>query len=601
MVKGRPNLILQHFICWVNEVLIRAYGEDALDIIAVTETFLSDEILNTEIVNGDYSVFRRDRNRHGGGILLLVKSSIPAVRRHDLETTCELLWVEIHKTLFGVFYRPPNSPPEYIDQLRYSMERMHDTKPVILCGDFNIPEVDWCTLSLLRPSVSGNRICEIALDYSLLQMVLEPTRGNSILDLVFTSISDLILDVRVKDGIPGSDHDSIYFSLQLVIQFNPELKPKCSYNFRKTNFDLFHDLLGSIPWDSCFLGEDVEDAWMMFKGFFFTAVDKCVPTYSLKKRNMKPWFSDETKRMVRKKRRAYKQSKRTGCSSHILKYRHLSNKVRSLTRCDHQQHMDEITKDILHNQKPFWNYLRTFKAAKTPIPNLHYSGKVLSNAHDKAQGLNTYFTSVFTNENTNLEHLKSELSFSESLPMIADISFTENDVYEALCHIDISKASGPDDIPGILLKEGAPWIAGPLASLFNLSMQSSSLPKDWTRANVSPLFKKGNKHLPCNYRPISLTSLVVKTMERLVHREIIDFLSCHSKLSSNQHGFRSEHSCQTLLLESVHEWAKTLNSGLSTHVLFLDFARAFDSVPHGRLSLKLYNIGVRGKLLILPF
>ena len=201
------------------------------------------------------------------------------------------------------------------------------------------------------------------------------------LDLVFTSISDLILDVRVKDGIPGSDHDSIYFSLHLVIQFNPELKPKCSYNFRKTNFDLFHDLLGSIPWDSCFLGEDVEDAWIMFKDFFFTAV----PTYSLKKRNMKPWFSDETKRMVRKKRRAYKQSKRTGCSSHILKYRQLSNKVRSLTRSDHQQHMDEITKDILHNQKPFWNYLRTFKAAKTPILDLHYSGKVLSNVHDKAQ------------------------------------------------------------------------------------------------------------------------------------------------------------------------------------------------------------------------
>ena len=117
----------------------------------------------------------------------MVKSSIPAVRRQDLETTCELLWDEIHKMLFGVFYRPPNSPPEYIDQLRYSMERMHGTKPVILCGDFNIPEVDWCTLSLLRPSVSGNRTFEIALDYSLSQMVLEPTRGNSILDLVFTS------------------------------------------------------------------------------------------------------------------------------------------------------------------------------------------------------------------------------------------------------------------------------------------------------------------------------------------------------------------------------------------------------------------------------
>ena len=109
--------------------------------------------------------------------------------------------------------------------------------------------------------------------------------------------------------------------------------------------------------------------------------------------------------------------------------------------------------------------------------------------------------------------------------------------------MDPSKSSGPDNIPERLFKEGAPWIAEPLTKLFNLSMSSSELPSDWIRANITPVFKKGSKHLPNNYRPVSLTSIVVNTMERLVHRELSKYLSHYHKLCPTQHGFRSRHSC----------------------------------------------------------
>ena len=167
-----------------------------------------------------------------------------------------------------------------------------------------------------------------------------------------------------------------------------------------------------------------------------------------------------------------------------------------------------------------------------------------------------------------------------------------------MCKIDPSKAFGPDDIPGRLLKEGAPWrLAEPLTQLYNLSLQSGVLPRDWRRANVTPVFKKGDKHSPSNYHPISLTSLVVKCLEHLVHTRILEFLEANNKHSSHQHGFHKGHLCQTQLLGTIHEWARSLDKRLSTHVIYLDFSRAFDSVPHQRLIMKLDCMGIRGNIL----
>lgn len=124
-----------------------------------------------------------------------------------------------------------------------------------------------------------------------------------------------------------------------------------------------------------------------------------------------------------------------------------------------------------------------------------------------------------------------------------------------------------------------------------------ALPHDWTSANVTPIFKKGKKHLVSNYRPISLTCIAVKLLERLIHNHLSDFLTSHNKLSPSQHGFRAGHSCQSQLLETVHLWAKSIDDAKSSHIAFLDFSKAFDTVPHQRLLLKLHNIGIQGSLL----
>ena len=194
--------------------------------------------------------------------------------------------------------------------------------------------------------------------------------------------------------------------------------------------------------------------------------------------------------------------------------------------------------------------------------------KVLSTSVDKAKAFNHYFSSIFTKESVpNLNSLRSELDVSRSNESVEDLPISGHDVFNQLRVIDTTKASGPDVIPGRLLKEGADWLAGPLTELFNKSIEAGQLPRDWTRANMTPVFKKGNKHSPSNYRPVSLTSLVVKILERLIHSRITDFLDQHRKLSSFQHGFRRGHSCQTQLLATVHEWARSLDNRASTRHL----------------------------------
>ena len=110
-------------------------------------------------------------------------------------------------------------------------------------------------------------------------------------------------------------------------------------------------------------------------------------------------------------------------------------------------------------------------------------------------------------------------------------------------------------------------------------------------ANVVPLHKSGERILAPNYGPISLTSVIVKTLEQLVHKHIMKFLSDHQLLSDSQHGFREQRSCVTQLLQLLHHWFRTLDKRQSVDVIFLDFAKAFDKVsqPHLLHKLRSYN------------
>ena len=296
------------------------------------------------------------------------------------------------------------------------------------------------------------------------------------------------------------------------------------------------------------------------------AVEECVPKVVWKPHKAKNWLSEETLSTIKKKRRLYRRAKKTRRRKDLRKFRCISNTVRELTRRDHITHAEQMAEELKggRQQKPFWRWLKNLHMQKENIPQLEHKGMLHRGDREKAEVLNDYFQSVFTEEEeNNLTAVTAHLKTDRSYESLENVIFTEEEVLDELSKLDVEKAPGPDSLPGRLLRESAPSISAPLAKLFTKSMDTGCLPTDWKSANVTPILKGGNKHLPINYRPVSLTSLIVKTMERLIQK-MVAFLEGHKKLNSAQHGFRAKHSCLTQ--QYMH--GPKVSTKVQVHMLF---------------------------------
>ena len=232
--------------------------------------------------------------------------------------------------------------------------------------------------------------------------------------------------------------------------------------------------------------------------------------------------------------------------------------------------------------------------SKDPVSNLRKEdGSLTDNDSDKADVLVNFFTSVFTKENDNpLPNI--DVNPKSTLSMI---NITEEDMEKALKSLNNSKSPGPDEIHPAILKELAHELASPLKFLFDLCMKKGKIPTPWKEAEVRPIFKKGDKTCPGNYRPVSLTSIVCKLFETFIRDGLYDHIVRNKLLSINQFGFCKGRSCSTQLLVTIHEWMLSLDEKIPIDAVYLDFSKAFDTVPHKRLIHKLNSYGIQNNLL----
>ena len=176
-----------------------------------------------------------------------------------------------------------------------------------------------------------------------------------------------------------------------------------------------------------------------------------------------------------------------------------------------------------------------------------------------------------------------------------DIQFTVLGIEKLLRNLNPSKASGPDLVPARILKLASQEITPILCTIYQQSFNTGEVPQDWQKANVTAFFKKGDKTNPANYRPVSLTCIACKSMEHIVFSQIMNHLDNHKILAEFQHGFRSGHSCETQLLNTVEDLSRRIDGRQTTDLLIPDFSKAFDTVPHLKLLHKLQRYGVTGR------
>ena len=186
-----------------------------LDVLLGTESHLDDSVFDSEVLPSTYSVYRKDRNKHGGGVFIAIRENLPSYQI-QMDTSLEIIWVRLHidsnnDVILGSFYRPPSSPTSALDDLNDSLGHIKLQFPstnIILGGDFNCPGIDWHTETLTDSYVSTllrETLIEIVDDYQLQQVVTFSTRGNNLLDLCFTSHPDLVQSCLPSPGL--CDHE----------------------------------------------------------------------------------------------------------------------------------------------------------------------------------------------------------------------------------------------------------------------------------------------------------------------------------------------------------------------------------------------------------
>jgi hypothetical protein len=233
--------------------------------------------------------------------------------------------------------------------------------------------------------------------------------------------------------------------------------------------------------------------------------------------------------------------------------------------------------------KKLFSFIKSLRTDSSGVAPLKKEGQLVADTKQKVNILNEQFQSVFTTES--IDNIPNKGVSPH--PGIQSFAITTPGIQKLLNRINPHKASGPDNISGRILKDLQNLTAPILTIIFQKSLQTGCIPSDWKHANVAPAYTKGEKYNAVNYRPISLTCISCKIMERVITKHILNHLENNSLLYDLQHGFRHSRSCETQLLSFVQELAANSDKNIQTDLIIMDFAKAFDKVPHQRLLYKL--------------
>lgn len=569
------------------------------DIIGVTESWASDSIFDSELHIDGYHYFRCDRSsgNRGGGVLLYVKEVLKPTEFHTSNKYGEHIWCSIGDLLVGVCYRSSNLTIVGHDNetnLKKVLQEVSN-KHVLILGDFNYPDVDWSTYTASPGSSMGCvDFIQTIEDCFYTQHVHQPTRGTSILDLILSSDPDLVSNVQVLCHLGNSDHNMLTFTVHH--EYKCPLNIRTIRNFHKGDYDSIRKELSAVNWDTLLSG-NMEVCWNKFKYLLFELVNKYIPaTKSYDNGRMKKpiWMSHKALKAVKRKNKVFKKYKD---KAHPAIVRANKTATKELKNAKHNFEK-KLAENIKKDKKSFYAYNRSKSKTKVQVGNLLTSNGVLvTDDQTIVECYNNFFASVFTKDDLRPVAVNNMMKDKNVESSVTKLELDVEKILKAIAKLKPDKSQGPDELSPKLLIETGNEIAYPLLLLFSKSLNESTVPQEWKRANVTPIFKKGSRNCMENYRPVSLTSQVCKLFETIIRDNLVHHLERNQLIASSQHGFRKGRSCLSNLLEFLDKVTGCIDDGDSVDVIFLDFAKAFDKVSHRRLILKLRAHHIDEKLI----
>lgn len=501
----------------------------------------------------------------------------------DLECLCLNVTLGCQNFVLYAAYRAPDATSDYLTKLHAHMLQFNERK-VILAGDFNLPGIDWERLEAGSDSVNISCMFDIMIDHNLVQVVVEPTRvtesTSSLLDLVFLHRSIAQCDVSLIPGI--SDHSLISVSFPLNINRSGDVNTtKAVKNFAHAQDSRIFEFLDDHVAEFC--GDNVEHLWEKFKNICTFCLDKFIPNKLKKRTKFTPWV---TRPILHLKRKAERLRKKRAASQRLGEVRSALHEA--IQREKSFYFNTTLANFIKDDPQKFWAYISD---RKKNVEQISVNGSLVSDAKAIADHFNSFFHSVFCQSSQPVAFVHD----SADTPPGNLISY--EGVLNMVLRIKVKSSGGPEGIPNEFFRRYAEPLSKYLVTIFEASIRTATLPKELKMARVKPIPKKGDPLLVFNYRPISIISSCSKMLEHIVTTFISKHLDEHNFLSPYQHGFRKGLSTTTQLCTVIHSLASVIDKGGQVDVIFLDFCKAFDCIPHDKLMVKLQLIGLPNFLL----
>jgi hypothetical protein len=554
-----------------------------------------------------FNIVRCDRLlRQGGGVAVFLKRSIQ-FQQIILDTSSnelEIIVLDItvqNPLRLIVVYIPPQ---DYVKCSAFSklLTNLCDVNfTCVICGDLNLANVNWDLFT--SPCRLSQPLLDLFLNNGFSQYILHPTRGNSILDVVLANNPFVVIGVALLDPFSTSDHDIVSFDItcgpiaSACNRFNPASNSFPFFDWKRGNYNAINTFLKKIDWSTLLLPtHSVEDSWKIFSDFLEFSRDKFIP---IRSPAGKPNTSNRTKsnrqirKLASKKLSLWKKYRRSRSYNNLSAYKNSASKLKRLT------HSLSCSKEnlILGSNDPgsFYKYINKKLKCKSGIATLKCAdGSLALSDIDKAEALNYFFTSSTIPDDGTLPNFVPPSSPSEPFD---DINFSNTRISTIIRQINPSLAISPDGFSAYFFKQLHSSIAFPLSLLFTKIFDTGVIPSLWSSAFVTPIFKKGLASSLENYRPISILCCSLKIFEACMKKDLLDFLQSNSIIDASQHGFLSMHSTTTNLLQAANEWTINCDKGHFTRIIYIDFKKAFDSVSHSKLLLKLEKYGFSKKVL----
>jgi hypothetical protein len=589
-------------------------GGSQSDVIAVSETWLSDNVSSLEIAdNNIYDIYRKDRNFtdlglvRGGGVLLLIHKSYRVFQLNLDHIIAHLPIIDIigckvvlnSQSFVFVFviYIPPQTSVddfatlmEFLEVLDYLYE--HD---VLFIGDFNVP--NYINNNGCRIDSKNELLLNFCSILNLKQFNYITNCDNRCLDLILSSFDCSVMLESAPLLIGSALHPPLFCICSLKSPCRKFFKSSKScrgeerFNFRKANLLGLYDCIANCDWSFLHAVNDVNVAVGLFYEKLYDMFRQFVPLNRANSSHYPVWYTTDIIRKLKHKFKVFKKYKKTKSRSTLIEFRTLRRDLKISINAAYHEYISTVEQQLTHDPRCFWSFVNHKRKSST-IPSVMQLDEVeYSTPHTIANAFLSYFEKNFSSPSmTDFQFNNPCNNNYIHLP-----SISTDDILRHLLKLKPSSASGEDALPGFILKDCAQILVTPLHFLYNLILTTSVYPCLWKVGKICPIFKSGKKNIISNYRPVTILPHISKVFESIIYSYI--YTNVQNVISEHQHGFFRGRSTSTNLSCISHFISAALDKNTQVDVIYTDFSKAFDRIDHNILLNKLRHFGFSDSLL----